>query len=153
MPICCVDTSAFIDLNRRFPRDIFETIWTNIEAMSQGGDLIAPEEVFNELQVKDDVIFKWAKDNRRSFLKLDSSQSEVVKDVLMRFPGFVDANRAIPIADPFVIALAITTTTCVVTEERFAKPNAKPRIPDACQHYKIQHYNLFDFFRAQGWKF
>lgn len=38
----------------------------------------------------------------------------------------------------------------MVSEESIYKAS---KIPDICRHYKIQHYDLFDFFKLNGWHF
>jgi hypothetical protein len=54
MPFC-VDTSAWLDGWRRYyPRDVFQTLWANIEALVDSGEILASEEVYVEIAKKDD---------------------------------------------------------------------------------------------------
>jgi len=46
-----VDTNALIDLwRRRYPPDVFPTLWQRIEELISSGELVAPQEVLSELQ-------------------------------------------------------------------------------------------------------
>ncbi|MBM4025551.1 MAG: DUF4411 family protein [Planctomycetes bacterium] len=43
-----IDTNALIDLwRRRYPRDVFPTLWQNLEALIRSGELVAPQEVLS----------------------------------------------------------------------------------------------------------
>ena len=58
----CVDTSAWLDgWNRDYPRDVFPTLWQNIEERVAANEIIASEEVYVELQKKDDDLHDWIK--------------------------------------------------------------------------------------------
>ena len=49
------DTSAFIAAwSETYPPDIFAPFWMKLDDLAQGGRLIAPREVLNELGKKDD---------------------------------------------------------------------------------------------------
>jgi len=49
IPGYCIDTSALIDFNRTYPRDVFPSLWEKMELMVKNGNLIAPKEVLNEI--------------------------------------------------------------------------------------------------------
>ena len=157
-PGYCIDTSALIDLWRRFyPPDVFPSLWQKIEKLISQGWLIAPREVLKELEQKDDELLKWAKERKKIFRKLDYDQINKMRDILRRFPNLVDENKTIPEADPFVIALALSKGWTVITSERpanlQANPTARPKIPDVCTHYGMKCINLIEFFREQKWEF
>ena len=54
-----VDTSSLIEL-KKFPDDVFPTLWKNIEVLINKGFMVSPREVLNELSVQDDMLKKWA---------------------------------------------------------------------------------------------
>jgi len=57
-----IDTNALIDLwRRRYPRDVFPTLWQKIEELIKSGELVAPQEVLSELQRQHDELYLWAK--------------------------------------------------------------------------------------------
>jgi len=148
-----IDTSALIDI-KNLPRDIFETLWKNIEKMVRNSLLIAPKEVLVELNRRDDFISQWAKKHSCMFINLEPIQIREVSIILAKFPNLVDINKIPAEADPFVIALAKSKGWGVVTSEKpRSVPNARPKIPDVCNYYNIECYSLFNFCRKMGWKF
>jgi len=143
-----IDTSALIDLWKLHPRDIFPTLWGNVERLIHEENLIAPRQVLEELKRQQDALLVWARE-QRIFTDLDAEQVLFVTEIESRFPSLVDHQKQTPDADPFVIALS--KGWIVVSSESF-RPT-KPRIPDACAYYKLECLSLFDFFRKCGWQF
>jgi Domain of unknown function (DUF4411) len=105
-PVYCIDTSALIDLWRRYPQKVFGGLWAAIEKLIEDGRLIAPREVLRDLQKGDDEVYKWAKKRAKMFVDLDAEQQALLKEVLKDFPKWVDPLSQLPEADPLVIALA-----------------------------------------------
>jgi len=149
----CIDTSALIDLNESYPQDIFPTIWKNLEKIIYQGRLIAPKEVYKELEKIEDKLLNWAKKHKVIFKNLNLQQISLVKNnILKNFPKLVDQFKQGPQADPFIIGLAITESCSIITSER-SGPSYRPRIPDVARHYGIKCLSLIDFFREQKWKY
>lgn len=161
--IYCIDTSSFIDLKRFYSIDVFPSVWGKMNALARSGRIIAPVEVLNELSKKDDEIFRWAKRHKNKIFKnLDEDQLQIVQDIIRKFPALIDPARELPDADPYIIAVAtylikkqeqeLFRTHCmVVTQER--KEKGKIKIPDVCEHYGIEHVDLLEMFRREGWRF
>ena len=148
----CIDTSALIDLKKLYPRDIFPSIWKNLEDLIFQGRLIAPKEVLKELERIEDELLGWVRHNRIMFKNLNIEQIRDVKEILRRFENLVDASKQGPHADPFVIALALSESCTVVTSERTGT-SSKPKIPDVCSHFGIKCLSLLEFFREQKWEY
>lgn len=152
--IYCFDTNALIDLYRRkYPADIFQTLWNNIDAEIQNGSLVIPREVYRELAQNDDELFKWVKARPHMIHPPDANQAATVAQVLARFPNLIDPAKTTPDADPFVIALAMAESGVIVSSEHLAGPGARPKIPNACEHFGVKYMNLLDYFRAKNWKY
>lgn len=150
----CIDTNAIIDLHRRlYPRDVFPSLWENLENLVSKGDLISPKEVMKELEQRDDAILIWAKANRAMFQGLDNEQLEQVKRILKDFPKLIDPYKTTPAADPFVVSLASSKGWTVITSEKFGSPGGLPKIPDVCKKFGVKCVPLLDFFREKEWKF
>ena len=66
-------------------------------------------------------------------------------------PRLVDTVKGRSSADPFVIALAATTTPSmiVVTEEY----EGRTRIPDVCTAENIEYCRLADLIERENWRF
>lgn len=54
--VYCIDTSALIDLNRMYSRDIFPTLWRRLGDLVKSGRLFAPLEVLREVEKGDDEL-------------------------------------------------------------------------------------------------
>lgn len=150
----CFDTNALIDLYRRkYPADVFKTLWTNLDGEVQNGSLVIPREVHRELAQNDDELLKWVKARPQMVLAPDPNQATTVTKILAQFPTLIDASKTTPDADPFVIALAIAESAVVVTSENLAGPGGRPKIPNACAHFGVKYLNPLDYFRAKGWTY
>ncbi|MEN6427415.1 MAG: DUF4411 family protein [Phycisphaerales bacterium] len=118
----------------------------------KSGELVAPQEVLNELQRQHDELYLWAK-KQKCFMGLDRDQIECVKRILKASPSLIDEKKTVPDADPFVIALAMEKGWKVVSSENPAGTSARKRIPDVCKDHGVVCLTLLDFFRDQHWNF
>jgi Domain of unknown function (DUF4411) len=156
----CFDASSIIRLKQDFPRKIFPAVWERVEELIRTKRLIAPDEVYREIE-HDDVLGPWAKQRKRMFVRPDQQQVDAAKDVASHFPSLAKPGRFGPAADPFVVALAhlenqkrsgllyAQAVKCVVvTEER-----GPASIPGACSHYKLTCIPLVGVFEREGWVF
>ena len=154
----CIDTDALINLWRRiYPRDVFPSLWKEIENLIAQGRLIIPREVLGELENfcdKDDELLKWIKKRKSMKEDLDKEQSKIVKDILANSPKLIDADKPTSSdADPFLIALAKVKNWTVITSEKPTSPGGRPKIPDVCEHFGVKCIQLVEFFREQKWMF
>lgn len=159
-----IDSSSLIELNRKYPIDIFPNLWKKVEELISKGLLISPEEVRKELLVLDDSLKVWVSKQKKLFKPLTLKQIEIVKEILKKHPSLAEVEKEIPAADPFVIALAIDLENdsqktlipvvkgkIIVTEERLR--GNRIRIPYVCKDYNISCLNIIEMCRAEGWKF
>lgn len=147
-----IDTSALIDSWRvNHPSDVFPTLWNmNLESIYRERLLIAPQEVLNELKGRDDDLWKWARNHRSMFIKLDEEQMGLI--LLSEHQELIDEKKTTPDADPFVIALAVSKRWTVISSEH-SNPGGNPRIPDVCKKYNTKCVKIVDFFRERGWQY
>ena len=129
----CVDTSGWLDgWQRNYPPDVFPTLWTKVEEVVAGGEVFSSEEVYVELQKKDDEIHDWIQARKEMLVPLTEEIQTLASHLLLEFPRLVDTLRNRSKADPFVIATAIDRKATVVTGEPVTGNMNKPRIPDVC---------------------
>ena len=148
----CIDTSALIDLRIHYPRDIFASLWKNLERLVSEGNLVAPREVLKEIEQKDDELLDWARKNRRLFVDLDFEQQRLVSNLLKKYPTLVDPSKSIPDADPFIVALG-KKNYVVVTQEKTGGFRGIVRIPDVCAREGVKCISLHQMFREERWEF
>ena len=144
----CVDTSGWLDgWQRHYPPDVFPTLWRRVEIVIESGDIFSSEEVYVELQKKDDEIHDWMKSRKDMLVPLTEAIQTIASDLLTDFPRLVDTLRNRSKADPFVIATAIDRNATVVTGEPITGNMAKPRIPDVCNVRSVRCINFLQMIR------
>lgn len=77
-----IDTSSLIELNFRYPIDIFPKLWANVEKLIGKGRLISPEEVRKEVLVKDDTLKKWVSKQKSLFRPLTAEQITIAREII-----------------------------------------------------------------------
>lgn len=118
-----------------------------MEGLIASGHLRATAVVLEELERKDDELLAWARRQADLVLPLDDRVQITARDIVARFPNFVDANATETSADPFVVALARVHGLTVVTQER---PNqGRPRIPNVCDAYAIPGGDVLGMMRQE----
>jgi hypothetical protein len=147
-----LDSSGILDLFRIYPPDVFPTIWTQMESAANGGIVFAIDEVYRELEKKDDGAFQWLKARRTMIVALDTEIQKLVAALLAAHPRLVDTRKNRSSGDPFVIGLAQARGLTVVTGERASGVIAKPNIPDVCLALGIDCINVLSMFRNEGWR-
>lgn len=95
-------------MKRGYPPRSFPTLWNKLDMLVKSSRLISPQEVYNELEKQEDEVFKWVKQRKQIFRRLDDEeQIALTSEIVRRFPKLVDPQKETPDADPFVIALAV----------------------------------------------
>ncbi len=147
-----IDSSGILDLFRYYPPDVFPSIWTQMDAAANSGIIFAIDEVYRELERKDDVAFGWLKARRMIVVALDTAIQQRVAAILSVHPRLIDTRKSRSAGDPFVIGLAQARGYSVVTGEKASGVLAKPNIPDVCTALKVPWMNVLSMFRNEGWK-
>lgn len=157
-----IDTSSLIELNRRYPIDVFPSLWKNVEGLIDRGLLISHKEVLKEISIMDDALKKWATKQRKLFKELTAKQMQIVKEILKKYPSLAKSDNESAAADPFVIALAVELGSeaqktlfekgrIIVTEEKLR--GNRVRIPFVSKDYGIDCINIIEMCRVEGWQF
>jgi hypothetical protein len=152
--IYCIDSSAWLDgWVRDYPPEVFPSLWVKLDECVKGGIVRCSEEVYVELEKRDDGLHDWLKSRKEVVVPIDQEIQAIVLELLAAYPRLVDTHRNRSQADPFVIATAERLQAVVVTGE---KPRGKldtPKIPDVCEVRKIRCISLLEMLRELGWKF
>lgn len=154
--VYCIDTSALIDLPLHYPSKVFkDTVWRSMEVLIGTARLRAPREVRRELAKQEgDEVHRWVGRHGNLIVGLPPRQQALLKEIMDQFPGWVDHETSLPVADPVVIALARSydPSATVLAHERAGGPGAM-KIPNVCAHYNIACMTLPQMFVAEGWNF
>ena len=159
--IFCFDTSAFIDIHR-YLASLIPQLYPELDKLFNSGRLISHQIVFDEITThskKPDSLTKWIQPKRAFFKDITLEQVLLVAEIIPQFPTLIHYNSEKDDADPWLIALimeqksipnlfsSIQDFVIVSTESKFI-PN---HLPAVCEYYHITHYDLPEFFSANGW--
>lgn len=152
--IFCLDTSAWLDgWVRDYPEEVFPSLWEKLAECISSGQVRCSEEVYVELEKKDDGIHDWLKKHKQVIVPIDEKIQQIVSALLTEHPRLVDTFRQRSQADPFVIATAESLGAVVVTGEKARGKLDIPKIPDVCEQRKIPCISFLQMLRELGWKF
>jgi len=160
-----IDTSSLIDLNIRYPIDVFPSLWKKVEELISKGFLISHREVLKEICNQDDLLKKWALQQKNFFRDITPKQAQIAKQILKKYPSMAKPKNEYGAADPFVIALAVEMgipgaqqelfktikKRLIVTQEKLR--GLKVKIPLVCQDFNIECIDIIEMYRIEGWKF
>jgi hypothetical protein len=154
-----VDTCSLLEL-KKFPSDVFPTLRANVDGIIDGGRLIAPREVFREVERGDDEIRTWSRARPSVFVDLDDPTGTCLEEVLGEFEALRDIVRLGPVfADPLIVALCLARSRTdgenayfVVTEENKKGPGSL-KIPNLCEPFGLPTIKVLDLFRREGYRF
>lgn len=149
-----LDSNILIGLVQRYPRDIFPSIWANIEASVVNGDSCICEAIHREVHRGGDDLFKWAKNLPGFICPATDAELATVAQIAVNHPGWVQGQ--LNEADPFIIAHAKAEGSNIVTEENRKGPNTEDKnqkIPNVADEHDVQTMKFFDFARREGWQF
>jgi hypothetical protein len=139
--------------NSLYPPQHFPGVWANIENLVSDGSLISTEEVYIEIERKDDDLLEWCRGRRGIFLPLTEAVQDVASAILAELPTLIDARTGKSMADPFVVATARVTETIVITQEGPTGSGKRPKIPEACDFIGVDWMSLLDLIKVEGWRF
>ena len=150
------DTSPLSSLFKHFYRSRFPTLWAQLDALIGQGQITSTREVARELDQYAQADSRWMRDNRAIFTTPTRAEAQFVQRIyqVRHFQQNIEQKKLHKgglNADPFVIAKAAVDGGVVVTLET-APPNAA-RIPNICQHFRVQCINLEQFMEREGWQF
>lgn len=117
-----------------------------------------PEMVFDEIVKTDDDLSKWLKSSMIPIKKIDEQVTKCLKDIYSADPNhkyLVDNIKSRSLADPWVIAHALSENAIVVTkEEKVTAANSmKIKIPNVCEKMKVSWINDFQLIDELGISF
>ena len=152
--IYCVDTSAWLDgWARDYPPDVFPSLWKKLAQCVANGSVRCSEEVYVELEKKEDGLHDWLKARKEVLVPINEDIQRIVSELLTAHPRLVDTHRNRSQADPFVIATAEHLGAVVVTGEIARGKLDIPKIPDVCIARGIRHITFLEMLRELGWTF
>lgn len=149
-----LDTSFFSDIwmpEGTYPRDRHVGLWRHLEAQIDRGEVIAPQEVREELQrCIGDELDRWLGLHGDMFVPVGAEQLAVLTSIVRKYPAFTLGPRHL--ADPAVVSLAAAARLEVLTSERYqTSPSPKtPAIPNLCEQFGIRCLGVNEYLRTEN---
>ena len=144
-----MDSNCIIEgRNSVYAKDIFPSLWRNVEDLVANGELYIPKEVINELTVKYDDPASWVKTQQSKIKPLSDEQQSGINDAYAKLVNqWPNKSEG---ADLWVISAAKVLEATVVTQE---KPPGKDKIPTICHEMGLDCISLMELMRREGWAF
>jgi len=169
-PLYSVDASVLIDIKDRYPREVFVSLWSFLEALACDGRFLVQEEADGEChdQVLRDLL-DGCPDMVVGFGVIQDHFKALQADLQQAGLRMVDPGSTRDKADPFVVGLALAldgrapasiqrrlnpdAKCIVVTHEKRAGAGAqKLKIPDVCKRYGLDWIDFVELLIAEGHK-
>jgi Domain of unknown function (DUF4411) len=154
----CLDANVLINAwNQYYAKDICPDYWKELERLGHSERIFLADEVKKEIERQDDSLADWLKQSGMPVYETDGPVTAVVNKIFLadaRHEQLVDNKKGRSLADPFVIAHAITQSACVVTKESMVTQSDKRiRIPNVCVKMGVKCINDFEMIRQLGLRF
>jgi predicted nucleic acid-binding protein len=150
--IYCLDTNVFIEgWNKYYSMALCPSYWEIIDELGEQGRVFSPIEVRREILQHDDGLADWIRNRSHLFRDISDNVQTTLREIMRDFPRLVDNTRQRSIADPWVIAHAITENATVVTKE-IPSPvvSRRIKIPDVCNSLGVPWIDDFRFAEELG---
>jgi hypothetical protein len=88
--IYCIDSSAWLDgWVRDYPPEVFPSLWVKLDECVKGGIVRCSEEVYVELEKRDDGLHDWLKSRKEVVVPIDQEIQAIVLELLAAYPRSV----------------------------------------------------------------
>lgn len=156
-PLYVFDTNSFRVFGNYYP-EVFGRFWDQLNACVDQGRLTSVREVRRELEAQNasEHLGVWIEEHQSIFYTPSEEEMHLVAAIFAvehfrQLIGEKQRLRGLPVADPFIVARARVTGSCVVTEEAL-KPNAA-KVPNVCEHFQVECINVQGFLNREGWRY
>ena len=151
----CLDINVFIEgWNKYYSMSLCPSYWEIIDDLGEHGRVFSPIEVRREILQHDDGLANWIRDRNHLFRDISDNVQNTLRDIMRDFPRLVDNTRQRSIADPWVIAHAISENATVVTKEiPVGVASRRIKIPDVCNSLGVPWIDDFMFAEEIGIQF
>lgn len=152
----CLDANVLIQAWQKYYNPKFcPDYWNILIVLGKNETIFIPELVYEEVVRTDDDLSKWLKSSNIPIANISESVTKHIRKILEDYPLLVDNTKARSLADPWVIAHAISENATVVTKEEkvTALYSKKIKIPNVCDNIGIRWMNDFQFIEEVDIKF
>lgn len=156
-----LDANTFIEAkNRYYGMEICPGYWEWLIDKNESHALSSIDMIRNELEKGNDDLAIWAKNNKSLFQSCQDIATQKAYAQVAQYaatlqnlkPGAL--NEFLAVADSWLIAKALATSSIIVTHEQH-NPDAKKKIliPNICTHFNVKWMDTFDLLTELKAKF
>lgn len=155
----CLDTNVLIQAwQKYYSPSICPSYWDLLNQLGLENRIYIPKEVFVEITRTEDELSAWLKTSKIPVYNLNESVTKCLSAIFAANPShkfLVDSIKQRSLADPWVIAYAMSENACVVTkEEKVTASNSdKIKIPNVCENMNVRCINDFKFIQEVNIRF
>lgn len=149
--VYCLDANVLIQAWQKYYSPKFcPTYWEVLNELGDLGRIFIAEEVFNEIIRTEDDLCKWLKASKIPVKSINEKVAKCLQEIYAKdaiHKTLVDNTRSRSLADPWVIAHALSESAVVVTkEEKVTALNSnRIKIPNVCDNMGVTWINDFEF--------
>jgi rRNA-processing protein FCF1 len=155
----CLDTNVLIQAwQKYYSPKICPSYWEVLNNLGIQKKIFIPKAVYDEITRTEDELSKWIKVSDIPIHELSESVTNYLNIIFATNPNhkfLVDNVKQRSLADPWVIAHAMSENACVVTKEEkvMAVNSDKIKIPNVCSNMNIRCINDYDFIEELNMRF
>lgn len=132
--------------------------WERLNELGSKDIIALPEMVYNEISKTEDDLSAWLKRSDIKKVKITEDVTSCLKDIYSKNEKhklLVDNRKGRSLADPWLIAHAMSENRVVVTKEvLITQANSKTvRIPNVCNNMGIRWIDDFEFINELNFHF
>lgn len=149
--VYCLDSNVLIQAWQKYYSPVIcPSYWDVLNNLGVQNRIFIPRIVFEEITRTEDALSKWIKTSNIPVLEINSGVAQCLKEIYATNPYhkfLVDNTKQRSLADPWVIASAMSEDACVVTkEEKITAANTdRIKIPNVCENMHVRCINDFEF--------
>lgn len=158
-PIYCLDANVLIQAwQKYYSPAICPDYWDKLNELGAQGIIFIPAVVKDEILKTEDELSKWLKRSKIQIRSITEPVTYYLRQIYnanSAHKNLVDNVKGRSLADPWVIAHAMTESAIVVTKEEkiTAQNTSKIKIPNVCENMGIRWMNDFEFINEVGIRF
>ncbi len=151
--VYCLDTNVLIEAWQKYYSPKFcPSYWDVLNELGRNGIIFIPELVYEEITRTEDELSAWLKKSKIPIHSISESVTKCLQNIYAKDPihkNLVDNIKSRSLADPWVIAHAISENATVVTKENkeTALNTKRIKIPNVCDNMGVRWINDFDFIK------
>lgn len=144
-----LDDSALLYMLERFPQKAVPDLYERFIKACSEGEIIAEKETRKRLEglLEEIDSYAWLEEHKKMFREINEKESQILGELVQRdifkiLPLSMEILRNIPIAIPFIIAIAKNESRVIVVDK---KSKDCKLVKEICELAKVSFMLLDDF--------